>query len=185
MNTKDKIIRSGINILAKKPRSSIEDIARSAGVTRVTVNRHFKSRDFLIGVLEEHCLSSLSEVLVEAREMDDRAINKIKFVISEFIPLYYECLFLTRFSDWDEETFQGDSVYYQQMVAMNDLVKEALADGDLRSDFPADWIVTLMTYSAMAMGDAKEMGSIAPNQATTLALEAFLSGCKAKVYLGR
>jgi AcrR family transcriptional regulator len=177
METREKIIKSAIYVLGKRPRASLEEVAIHADVTRVTVNRHFKNRDNLLIEAEGYCISALSGPVTSIYESNDKSIDKIKSLLRHFIPLYQECNFLMRFSDWDETVYAEDSIFSKQIETMNEIVKGAQSDGTLRLDFPSDWISLFINYVAMAVGDINEIGAIAPKDSIPLAIETFLYGC--------
>ena len=62
MDTKTNILETSIKTLSKKPRSSLDQIAAAAGVSRMTINRYFKGKDNLLNEAEKYCLNKFSQV---------------------------------------------------------------------------------------------------------------------------
>jgi AcrR family transcriptional regulator len=62
-----RIVEAAARLLAEDPHAGMAAIAEAAGVTRVTVNRHFKTRENLVAAVFERMLVRAAEVLRACR----------------------------------------------------------------------------------------------------------------------
>ncbi|WP_230414742.1 TetR/AcrR family transcriptional regulator [Micromonospora tarapacensis] len=56
------VLRAAIDLLARRPQASMEDIAAAAGVARQTVYAHYSSRDRLLTAVVEHVMADVMAV---------------------------------------------------------------------------------------------------------------------------
>lgn len=177
MDKKLMILESAIKVLAKTPTAPVGDIAKAAGVTRVTVNRHFANRDNLVKEALSHAQAKFAAAVDDVeRAGGPGAKTKLAGFIERLIPLHWECVFLMRFMAW--QSCGEDLVEFAQQQAIVDgWIKCAQAEGTVRQDFSPDWIVTVLSYVALAIGDIKELGAIAPRDAAKVAIDIFFNGC--------
>jgi len=61
----DAILDAAARLLDERPRASMQEIARAAGVHRATVHRHFASRDDLLVALRDRSLDAFVELATD------------------------------------------------------------------------------------------------------------------------
>ena len=57
------IVDAAAQVLAARPRASMQEIASAAGLHRATVHRHFATRDELVEAVREHALDEFAAVI--------------------------------------------------------------------------------------------------------------------------
>jgi TetR/AcrR family transcriptional regulator, mexCD-oprJ operon repressor len=57
------IVDAAAQVLAARPRASMQEIAAAAGLHRATVHRHFATRDELVEAVREHALDEFAAVI--------------------------------------------------------------------------------------------------------------------------
>lgn len=179
MKTDIKIRDAAIRVLAKKPTASLDDIASNADVTRMTLLRYFKSRENLILEASNFAILMFGNVISDALSQKISNIDRIKYIIEGFIPLYEQCIFLTRFINWTGESREYLKLQ-NQYAQISKIIEAAQADGDIRKDFVGEWGVLIITYISAAIGDINQMGAIAKRDSSKIAIETFMNGFNAK-----
>ena len=64
------ILQAATKVLTTQPEASVEDVARSAGVTRQTVYAHFASREALIDAVFEQAMAEATAAFEAAGVKD-------------------------------------------------------------------------------------------------------------------
>src|SRR5689334_22811676 len=72
-----RIVQAAAQLLAEDPQAGMAAIAEAAGVTRITVNRHFRTRENLVVAVYERMLARAAEVLRECRLEEGTATDAL------------------------------------------------------------------------------------------------------------
>jgi AcrR family transcriptional regulator len=96
----DGIVVAAAELLAKRPRASMQDVAAAAGVHRATVHRHFQVRDDLLVAVRDHvwelCLVDMRTAAEDLSEDPGGALERLirgqlviqdHFRISRYVPV--------------------------------------------------------------------------------------------------
>jgi AcrR family transcriptional regulator len=153
--------------------TSMEDLARHLGITKSAIYHHVASKDALLGLALDCALSGLEAAAREVRTMDGRAVDRLETLVRRSVDVLVERLpYVTLLL-----RVHGNSDVERQALTRRrrldrltaDLVKEAVADGDLRPDIdPAvtarllfgtvnsltEWLRPASTHSAAGLADA-------------------------------
>ncbi|MGK5551943.1 TetR/AcrR family transcriptional regulator [Actinomadura kijaniata] len=154
------IVDAATDLFARDPGASMVDVARAAGVGRVTLYAHFASREDLVReVLDRAIARSVSAI--EAATSEGRAPAEA------FDVLVRTCWAqLSRFGRLHqaaqralprEEVRRGHD---RPMAHVRDLVARGQAVGDFRADVPADWLVATVYALLHAAADEVEAGRL-------------------------
>jgi AcrR family transcriptional regulator len=118
--------------------TSMEDLARHLGITKSAIYHHVQSKDALLGLALDHALSGLEAAADEVRTMDGRAVDRLESLVRRSVDVLVERLpYVTLLL-----RVHGNSDIERQALTRRrrldrftaELVKEAVADGDLRPD---------------------------------------------------
>jgi AcrR family transcriptional regulator len=153
--------------------TSMEDLAGHLGISKSAIYHHVASKDALLGLALDHALSGLEQAATEVRGMAGPAVNRLESLLRRSVDVLLERLpyvtLLVR--------VRGNSEVERQALARRrrldrlaaELVKEAVAEGDLRPDVdPAvtarllfgmvnsltEWLRPSSTHTAEELGDA-------------------------------
>lgn len=179
MKSREKIINAAIQILGKIPEGSMESIGERAGLSRMTIARHFGNKEQLIASTRQYCLDQYDIVIEEQIKSSKSSILKLEQILEGMIPLYESALFLLRYLEWYKHSPEL-SQYQSQLAKINSIIEDCKKEGDIRKDLPSDWITTFLNYVALGMGEMNDMGAVAPKKSAKLAVESFLYGCSGK-----
>jgi TetR/AcrR family transcriptional repressor of mexCD-oprJ operon len=77
----DRILRTAARVLSEDPKASVEHIAHEAGVVRLTVYRHFNSRDALVRAIFEAAAIDMHDSLAEIRHSEIDPVEALRLII--------------------------------------------------------------------------------------------------------
>jgi TetR/AcrR family transcriptional regulator, mexCD-oprJ operon repressor len=173
------ILDAATECLSRDPESSINDIARAAGVGRVTLYGHFDSRAALVGQVvsraiaeSEHTLGSV-DVTGDPREALARLLDASCEVTQRFGSLVVAA----------EGTIPPDDLreaHAQPARRVRRLLRRGRAGGAFRRDMPVEWQVTLIQSIVHGASLAAHRGEITPAQAPRLVRDSVLGALEAR-----
>ncbi|WP_240617062.1 TetR/AcrR family transcriptional regulator [Nocardioides speluncae] len=161
------IVEAAISCLARDPDVSINEIAKAAGVGRVTLYGHFESRAALVGVVVEHAMQQTDEAL-DALDLegDPRAALARLIDTSWQLTHRYGALVIAA-----EQALPPDQVreaHSKPIARWQRLLRRGRRDGAFRKDMPLDWQVSLIQAILHGASAAVHRGEITPEQAPAL-----------------
>ncbi|MCP3802055.1 TetR/AcrR family transcriptional regulator [Allokutzneria sp. A3M-2-11 16] len=118
--------------------TSMEELSRKLGITKSAIYHHVPSKQELLRLAVDRALDGLFAVTEEPRSLEGRAIDRLEHVVRRSVAVLVERLpFVTlllrvRGNTKVERAALARRREFDQLVT--DLVKQAAADGDLRSD---------------------------------------------------
>jgi AcrR family transcriptional regulator len=151
----------------------MEDLARHLGITKSAIYHHVTSKDALLGLALDHALSGLEQAAREVRAEDAPAVQRLELLIRQSVAVLVDRLpYVTLLL-----RVHGNSAVEREALARRrrldrlaaDLVKEAVADGDLRPDVDpvviarllfgtvnslTEWLRPASTHTAEELADA-------------------------------
>lgn len=169
----DAILQAATNALARDPDASIADIARVAGVGRVTLYGHFDSRAALVTAVMRRAIAETESALRAADLDGDPAAALVRLVQSTWSTTYrYGALVVAaeRTLDPGEVT----AAHAGPMEHVQRLFERGQATGRFRSDLPAAWLVMLLHTVTHAVAGALHRGEITEDDAPRLIIATML-----------
>ncbi|SDM72081.1 TetR/AcrR family transcriptional regulator [Allokutzneria albata] len=118
--------------------TSMEELSRKLGITKSAIYHHVPSKQELLRLAVDRALDGLFAVTEEPRSREGRAIDRLEHVVRRSVAVLVERLpFVTlllrvRGNTKVERAALARRREFDQLVT--DLVKQAAADGDLRTD---------------------------------------------------
>jgi AcrR family transcriptional regulator len=118
--------------------TSMEDLAQHLGITKSAIYHHVPSKDALLGLALDHALSGLEDAARDVRATSGPALARLESLVRRSVEVLVERLpYVTLLL-----RVHGNSEIERQALARRrrldrfaaQLVKEAVADGDLRPD---------------------------------------------------
>ncbi|WP_106401165.1 TetR/AcrR family transcriptional regulator [Actinocorallia populi] len=169
------IVGAATELFALDPGASMVDVARAAGVGRVTLYAHFASREDLVRQVLAGAIAR-SMAAIEAATTDGQApaeafarvMRACWSQLNQFGRLYEAA----------EQALPAEEVRHHHrtpMAYVRDLIREGQATGDFRGDLPADWLVA--TVYALLHTAAAEVaaGRLADDESGTVVEKTLLS----------
>lgn len=173
-----KIIQHAIDCIAQNPNTGLDEIARTAGVGRATLYRHFKSRADLLTELKLSAGEQLQAAVGPIFESRMSARDKLVEIVSLLVPMgaslhvsAYFCKPIKR-----EQDPLVMASYNTHMGQIQQLCLDLKKEKALDPGSPLVWLVASLTSLIFTAWENVESGDIAPKQAPWLVLETFFSG---------
>lgn len=150
----DAILDAALTCLSRDPEVSIGDIAKAAGVGRVTLYGHFSSRAELVDAVFARTIERAEQALAavdttgEPRQSLTDLISGSWQIVAQFRALLAAA----------ERELPAERIrvhHDQPMRRIRSLISRGQDDGVFRSDLPASWLVSVLY--AMMHGAADEI----------------------------
>ena len=145
---KERIITAAENVFLCKDlaHATIKDIAVEAGVSRPTIYKYFSSIDELAFEVQIRALGPVYSLIQECATGEGTAIERLdrffRACIDNFTKNEQHIRFSSLFDHHFQKTYPDHELearyarFLQQYVALENLIKQGIQDGSLRSDLP-------------------------------------------------
>lgn len=139
----ESIMDAATACLARDPDVSVADIARAAGVGRVTLYGHFESRATLVTQVVERAIQQSDEALGAVDlDGDPRAALRRLLEASWQLTQQYGALIVAAEQSMPQEQFQA--IHVGLIDRWRPLMERGRSEGSFRDDQPLQWQLTLM-----------------------------------------
>jgi TetR/AcrR family transcriptional repressor of mexCD-oprJ operon len=172
---RDHVLRAAADLLTRKATATTEEVARAAGISRATLNRHFPGRDALVRALEDLGIAECEAALDAARLEEGTAQDAVRRLVRALEP----CTSLLAFLYSENQLFEGEEQHAgwsridERLTALFRRGQEA---GEFRIDLSAVWLTEALYGLLAAGGWAVIEGRVARNDFTHMIAELLLGG---------
>jgi TetR/AcrR family transcriptional repressor of mexCD-oprJ operon len=134
--------------LSRNPEASMADVAQAADLTRATLYRHFSNRQSLLKAIQVEALTRAAETLTACRLNEGSALEVLRRVIESLGKqgMRFRVILLRA----PELNTRFLTQRAQILAPVVEVVKRGQAEGDIRADLSADWIVTALASLLIA-----------------------------------
>jgi len=164
---------SAIELLSRNGHATMSEIALNAGVGRATLHRLFNNRDELIRSLQERCIKDTNAAVLASDDPGLPAIERLRNMFAATIPLGDKYTFLKHEVANDHTVREA---YSDELRWVGTLVKKLRAEGAVRDDVPAAWVVTQIDQLVWSAWSEVSAGRLAPADAPDLAIRTLING---------
>jgi AcrR family transcriptional regulator len=169
----DAILDAATTCLARDPEASLADIAKHAGVGRVTLYGHFDSRAALIAAVMERAIEETDAALRTADVSGDPATALARLIEATWPNTHrYGAVVVAA-----ERTLDPDALvaaHAGPMQRIQDLLERGRSEGRFRTDLPVDWLVNLLHTVTHAVATAVYRGEVTEDEAPRLIVATML-----------
>lgn len=164
------IVDAAVALFAESPDVSMAEVARAAGVGRVTLYAHFPSREDLVEAVVDRVLGDLAAAL-DVPDLDTAPADAalVRIARTGWVTLHrFRRLRAVASAELGEQRLRArhDRAGFTDRLA--DLVERGRKEGTVRSDLSTTWLVTLY-YSVMhAAADEVAAGLLAADEVPDL-----------------
>jgi AcrR family transcriptional regulator len=151
------ILDAGLETLSRNPEVNVAEVARAAGVGRVTLYGHFPSREALVDAIVGHAIARANEALDAVDLEEGSALSALTRLIgsSWHILDQHRQLMVAGMRHLGQNRMRAH--HDPAMTRVERLVVRGQADGQIRTDLPRTWLVTTfytLLHAAAAEVDA-------------------------------
>jgi TetR/AcrR family transcriptional repressor of mexCD-oprJ operon len=163
----DAIIDAGLTCLSRDPQASLADIAEAAGVGRMTLYGHFRTRAELVEAVLARLLADCDAVLGRL-DLDGEPDVALAALIGAAWQLIHQfhAVKSTAATELGEARIRAH--HDQPMARVQRLLECGRDTGVFRRDLPVGWLVTVFYSIAHAAADECAAGRLDPAQAPHL-----------------
>ncbi|WP_448321213.1 TetR/AcrR family transcriptional regulator [Streptomyces sp. CO7] len=172
---RDHVLRTAADLLARRSTATTEEIARAAGISRATLNRHFPGRDALVRALEEFGIAECERALDAARPEEGSAEEALRRLVRAAEP----CAGLLAFLYSENQLFEGEEQnagWARIDERLTGLFRRGQESGEFRIDLSAVWLTEALYGLLAAGGWAVTEGRVARNDISHMLVELLLGG---------
>ena len=158
------ILDAALARFSRNADASLTDVARDAEVGRVTLYRHFPSRQALIDSVLAHAISQADTALEAVAVDDGPAPEALARLIHSSWRIVDHHRSLLAAAQHDLPPARIRHHHDQAMARVERLIGRGQNQGDFRTDLPRPWLVA--TFYSVLHGSAEEVdaGRLDPNQ---------------------
>ena len=172
---REHLLRSAAALLTRKSTSTMDEVAKAAGISRATLHRHYAGRDVLVRALEELGIEECEAALTAARLGDGTAQEAVRRMVGALEPAAGLLAFLYT----ENQLFEGEEQnegWARIDAAIAALFRRGQQSGEFRIDLTPAWLTEAL-YGLMASGAwAVSEGRVAAKDFTHMIVELLLGG---------
>ncbi|MEV3924112.1 TetR/AcrR family transcriptional regulator [Actinomadura coerulea] len=162
------IITAATDLFARDPDASMTDIARAAGVGRVTLYAHFSSREDVVRAVLRQAIDQSTEILEGARSAEPPPADAFAHLIRTAWPLIGR---FGRLYNAARRTLPAEEVrqlHDPPMAHVRELILQGRETGVFRTDLPVEWLVSTvyaLLHAAMEEVSARRFDQVEAGEA--------------------
>lgn len=161
------IVDAATRCLASDPDVSVNDIAKAAGVGRMTLYGHFPSRAALVAEVVERALAT-SEAELGAVDLDGDPQAAMDRLLRASLSVTYRFGGLVQAAEQTLAPTLLQSAHTTQIARAKTLLQRGRREGVFRRDQPLDWQVTVLQGLLHAAATSVHQGTLSEARASTL-----------------
>ncbi|MEV0582571.1 helix-turn-helix domain-containing protein [Nonomuraea sp. NPDC050310] len=149
------ILEAGSRLLGDDAGASVADIAKAAGVGRVTLYGHFPSREALVEAVLAHAVTQADEALAAGFRDDLPAAEALEALVRSSWEILdrHSRLFIA--ADRVLATEQIREHHRQPLQRVEELIRRGQEESGFRDDLPLSWLVA--TFFGLVHSAAREV----------------------------
>ncbi|GAA3235977.1 TetR/AcrR family transcriptional regulator [Nonomuraea helvata] len=169
------ILAAATRLLSADAAASVADIAKAAGVGRVTLYGHFPSREALLDAVLDHAVDVADAVLADESIDTAPAPEAMAGLLRSSWEVLdrHRRLFLA--ADRVLATERIREHHDRPLQRVERLIARGQRDGDFRTDLPLAWLVTTFFSIIHSAAQEREAGRLAPEEVEPVLIKTMLS----------
>ncbi|MCA1063936.1 TetR/AcrR family transcriptional regulator [Rossellomorea sp. AcN35-11] len=173
--SKALLLEKAIHMLSQDESASLEDIAKAAGVSRMTLHRNFQNRETLFKEIHETLIQRTLAIFKQAKETYEHPVEQMKEIIMRnagekgFVLLMKEN---KEHEDHNPETCRFSEVNKE----LSELIKQLRGEGYISHEIPDAWVFHMYDGVLFTAWETMHNGSVAPNEIPNLSWTTFKNG---------
>jgi AcrR family transcriptional regulator len=173
--TRDKIIEVAIEVLSTDEFASLEAIAEKAGVSRMTIHRHFRNRETLFEKIHESLIARTLLTFQEAAEAYEDSAQQIREIIK--VNAGGSGFHLLMKEHGEHEQHDPETCKFSKLnKELHALIRKLRNEGYIQQNVPDAWVFHMYDGVLFTAWEAMRNGSVAPRDIPDLAWSTFKNG---------
>ncbi|GAQ71552.1 bacterial regulatory proteins, tetR family [Streptomyces turgidiscabies] len=172
---REHVLRSAAALLTRKATSTMDEVAKAAGISRATLHRLFAGRDALVRALESLGIAECEAALDAARLEEGAASDAVRRLVREIEP----AAGLLSFLYTENQLFEGEEQnegWARTDARISALFRRGQANGEFRIDLTPAWLTEAL-FGLLASGAwMVQSGKGAPKDFHHMIVELLLGG---------
>ncbi|WP_432585031.1 helix-turn-helix domain-containing protein [Streptomyces sp. HD1123-B1] len=172
---REHVLRAAAELLARKATASMDEIAKSAGISRATLHRHFAGRDALVQALGVLGIQLVEERLAAARIDEGDPVDAVRRLVTEALPVSGFLAFLYG----ENQLYESDAMdegWERIDEHVGALFRRGQEQGLFRLDLTPAWLTEALYALIAASAWSAQEGRIASKDAGHMVSELLLGG---------
>ncbi|MFD7227330.1 TetR/AcrR family transcriptional regulator [Streptomyces sp. NPDC059881] len=177
---REQVLRTAAALLARKSTSTMDEVARAAGIGRATLHRHFAGREALVKALEELGIQEFEAAVDRARLDEGGAGDALRRLIAEMEPGAELLAFLVT----ENQLFEGDQInegWSRLDARVSALFRRGQEQGEFRIDLSPAWLTEALYGLIGTCAWSVMDGRVAKNDFQYMIAELLLGGARRSV----
>ncbi|MFK4102312.1 TetR/AcrR family transcriptional regulator [Streptomyces sp. NPDC019531] len=172
---RDHVLRSAAALLTRKSTSTMDEVAKAAGISRATLHRHFSGRDALVRALELLGIAECEAALDAARLDEAPASEAVRRLVREIEPAAGLLAFLYTENQLFEGEEQNDG-WARIDARISALFRRGQQNGEFRIDLTPAWLTEALFGLLASAAWMVQSGKGAPKDFHHMTVELLLGG---------
>ncbi|WP_329215677.1 TetR/AcrR family transcriptional regulator [Streptomyces sp. NBC_01485] len=172
---RDHILRSAAALLTRTSTTTMDEVAKAAGISRATLHRHFAGRDALVRALEALGIAECENALDAARLDEGPADDAVRRLVGEI----ESAAGLLAFLYTENQLFEGEE-QHPGWTRIDDrisaLFRRGQQDGAFRIDLTPAWLTEALYGLLASAAWLVQSGKGAPRDFQHMTAELLLGG---------
>lgn len=141
----EKIVRAAVVCLGRSPDASVSEIAKEAGLGRVTVYGHFPSREALVEAAMIRVLSD-GEAVLDDIDLDRDPRAALRALIESSWLLTAQASAVLEAAQATLPPGRVHELHARPERRVEDLIRRGQFEGPFRTDLPAGWLTSVLHH---------------------------------------
>lgn len=172
---RDHVLRSAAALLTRRSTATMDEVAKSAGISRATLHRHFAGRDALVRALESLGIEECEKALEAARLDEGPASEAVRRLVREAEPAAGLLAFLYTENQLFEGKEQNDG-WARIDARISALFRRGQQSGEFRIDLTPVWLTEALFGLLASAVWLLQSGKGAPKDFHHMTVELLLGG---------
>ncbi|MFA1540313.1 TetR/AcrR family transcriptional regulator [Actinomadura monticuli] len=158
-----RIVSAARDCLSRDPNASIDDIAKAAGVGRMTLYGHFRNRRELVEAALADALGTGEEVLSDV-DLSGPARDVLSRLLDSSWSLVAESTALLSAAEGVLPAATIREMHAASALRVEELVRRGQDEGAFRTDMPIEWLVNVVHYVLHGAAEENRGGRLKPEE---------------------
>jgi AcrR family transcriptional regulator len=172
---RDHVLRSAAALLTRRSTATMDEVAKSAGISRATLHRHFAGRDALVRALESLGIEECEKALDAAHLDEGPASEAVRRLVREAEPAAGLLAFLYTENQLFEGEEQNDG-WARIDARISALFRRGQQSGEFRIDLTPVWLTEALFGLLASAVWLLQSGKGAPKDFHHMTVELLLGG---------